>query len=175
MKLSNLFNKCVAVAGAAVAAGLAACSSSPTAQQASMPTAASVAKIERVDLVQTTADATSTARTVEAYKRDIALRISEVNSTRIYPGQPQALLRSIIVLRFSVDGNGRLLKSEIARTNHDSATEATALASLRNTAPFPKPAGNLLRNGRLEMSETWLFNNDGRFQIRSVALAQKEQ
>ena len=93
----------------------------------------------------------------------------------MYPGHPQALLRSVIVVKFSVDGAGKLLRSEIVRTNHDGVTETTALASLRNTAPFPKPAPSLLRNGRLEISETWLFNNDGRFQIRSVAQAQTSQ
>ena len=159
---------------AAVSMVLAACSSPvvPPSGQGTAPTAAARASIERVE---TTPDATSTSRTVDGYKRDIALRITEVNSTKIYPGQPQALLRSVIVVKFSVDGGGKLLRSEIVRTNHDSATEATALATLRNTAPFPRPASNLLRNGRLEMSETWLFNNDGRFQIRSIAQPQKEQ
>lgn len=159
---------------AAISMVLAACSSpaAPPAGQGAAPTAAARASIERVE---TTPDATSTSRTVDGYKRDIALRIAEVNSTKIYPGQPQALLRSVIVVKFSVDGGGKLLRSEIVRTNHDSATEATALATLRNTAPFPRPASNLLRNGRLEISETWLFNNDGRFQIRSIAQPQREQ
>ena len=130
---------------------------------------AAAARFERAE---TLPDATSTARTIDAYKRDIALRITEVNSTHVYPGQPQALLRSIVVIKFSVDGNGRLLRSDIVRTNHDGATEATALATLRNTAPFPRPAASLMRNGRLELAETWLFNADGRFQIRSVAQAQ---
>lgn len=159
---------------AAVSILLTACSSSPTQpdRQGASPTDAARAAIDRVE---TTSDGTSTSRTVEGYKRDIALRIAEVNSTKIYPGQPQALLRSIIVLKFSVDGAGKLLRSDIVRTNHDSATEATALASLRNTAPFPRPASSLLRNGKLEMSETWLFNNDGRFQIRTIAQSQKDQ
>ena len=159
---------------AAVSALLAACSS-PTAPRSAPPTAAEVARIDRPDQVMTTPDATSTARTVDAYKRDIALRISEVNSTKVFLGQPQALLRAVIVLKFTVDAGGRLMRSDIVRTNHDGAAEATALASLRTTAPFPKPASSLLRNGRVELSETWLFNNDGRFQIRSVALAQKDE
>ena len=159
---------------AAVGMLLAACSSPvvPPSGQGAAPSAAARASIERVE---TTSDGTSTSRTVDGYKRDIALRITEVNSTKIYPDQPQALLRSVIVVKFSVDGGGKLLRSEIVRTNHDSATEATALATLRNTAPFPRPASGLLRNGKLEISETWLFNNDGRFQIRSIAQPQKQE
>lgn len=173
MKLPPLFNRFTTMAAAAVAALLASCSSTSPSQSA--PGAApSAGASTRIDRVETTPDATSTAGTVDAYKRDIALRITEVNSTKVYLGQPQALLRSIIVVKFSVDGGGKLLRSEIVRTNHDAATEATALSTLRNTAPFPKPAGHLLRNGKLEISETWLFNNDGRFQIRSVAQPQKD-
>lgn len=122
--------------------------------------------------VETTPDGSSTAPTVDAYKRDLAQRISEVNSTRVYPGRPQALLRSVVVLRYAVDARGNLVRSEIVRSNRDGATEAIALASLRSTSPFPKPLPHLLRNGRLEISETWLFNNDGRFQLRTIALPQ---
>ena len=152
---------------AAGTATLSGCGSSPSLREE--PQAAAAPRFERAE---TLSDATSTARTVDAYKRDIALRITEVNSTHVYPGRPQALLRSIVVVKFSVDGNGRLLRSDIVRSNHDGATEATALATLRNTAPFPRPAAGLLHKGRLELAETWLFNADGRFQIRSVAQAQ---
>jgi protein TonB len=127
---------------------------------------------ERVD---TTSDGTSTENTINGYKRDLAQRITEVNSTKIYPGRPQALLRSVVVVRYAVDSRGNLMRSEILRSNNDAATEATALATLRNTAPFPKPASHLLRQGRVEISETWLFNNDGRFQLRSVAQPQMSE
>jgi protein TonB len=120
----------------------------------------------------TTPDGTSTATTLDQYKRALGQRIMEVNSTKVYVVRPQALLRSVIVIRFVVDGQGTLVRSEISRTNHDMTAEATAMAALRSTAPFPKPPSTLLKGGNLEMSETWLFNDDGRFQIRSVALSQ---
>jgi protein TonB len=119
--------------------------------------------------------AVSTANSIDGYKRDLALRISEVNAGKVYGGRPQALLRSVVVLRYAVDGHGHLLRSEIMRSNRDSETESTALASLRNSAPFPKPASHLLRRGQLEISETWLFNNDGRFQLRTIAQPQMDQ
>jgi protein TonB len=125
--------------------------------------------------VQTTADGTSTARSVDAYKADLTQRISEVNSTHVYTDRPQALLRSIVVVGFTVDRNGNLVRSQILRSNHDHANEQTALAALRNSAPFPKPAPQLLRNGRVELAESWLFNDDGRFQLRSLALEQMEE
>lgn len=126
----------------------------------------------KIDHVETAPDGTSIASTLDAYKQDIAQRISQVNSTKVYTGRPQALLRSVVVMRYAIDREGKLLRSEILRSNRDKETEATALASLRSTAPFPKPAAHLLRHGRIELTESWLFNNDGRFQLRSVAQPQ---
>lgn len=123
----------------------------------------------------TTDDGTATAITLAEYKQFLAKRISEVNSVQVYAGRPQALLRSVIVAKFVIDSNGQLLRSELVRSNRDSANEAVVLRSIKNTAPFPKPRPNLLRNGRLEITETWLFNNDGRFQLRSIAQAQMDQ
>lgn len=112
------------------------------------------------------------AHTLDSYKVDLAQRISQVNSAKVYDGRPQALLRSVVVLRYSIDSEGKLMRSEILRSNRDSRTEATALASLKIAAPFPKPARHLLRNGRVDVAESWLFNSDGRFQLRSIAQAQ---
>lgn len=117
----------------------------------------------------------STASSYEAYKRDLAQRISQANSVRVYSGRPQALLRSVVVVKYVVDAHGDMVKSELIRSNHDSETEATALASLKNSMPFPKPASHLLRGGRIEISETWLFNNDGRFQLRTIAQPQMDE
>lgn len=118
--------------------------------------------------------APSGANTVDGYKRDLALRISEANASRVYAGRPQALLRSVVVLRYTVDARGSLVRSEIMRSNRDRETESTALTTLHNAAPFPKPASHLLKRGQLELSETWLFNNDGRFQLRTIALPQMD-
>lgn len=128
-----------------------------------------------VDQVKTTSDGTSTATTLDEYKTDLAQRISRVNSTKVHVDRPQALLRSVIVIRFSVSSDGSLLRSDVVRTNRDKVSETTALATLRSTAPFPKPPPALLRNGKVDVSETWLFNNDGRFQLRSVAQKQMSE
>lgn len=117
----------------------------------------------------------SHANSLDGYKHDLARHISDMNAAKVYPGRPQALLRSVVVLRYAVDARGNLMRSEIMRSNRDRETESSALASLRNSAPFPKPASHLLRRGQLEMSETWLFNNDGRFQLRTLAQPQMDQ
>lgn len=146
----------------------------------SLLAACSIDKRDQAELVKdildskpvTTAQGGSTADSIDEYKRELGRRIQQVNSTKVYVVRPQALLRSVIVIRFVVDAEGGLVRSEIQRSNRDKQTEATAIASLRNTAPFPKPPPALLRGGKLELSESWLFNNDGRFQVRSLALKQ---
>jgi len=117
----------------------------------------------------------SAATSLHAYKVALANRIAAVNGDRMYAGQPQALLRSVVVVKYAVDGDGKLLRAEIMRSNRDRTTEATALATLRNSAPLPRPAADLLQRGRLELAETWLFNDDGRFQLRSTAQQQLDR
>jgi protein TonB len=150
------------------AALLAGCGHAPLAETAAAPRYG-------VEPVDTTRDGTSTAATIDSYKADLAQRIYQVNSPSVYTTRPQALLRSVVVVKYTVDAAGNLVRSEIARSNRDRVTEATALASLRKSAPFPKPAPHLLRNGRVEVHESWLFNNDGRFQLRSIALVQMNE
>jgi protein TonB len=149
---------------------LAGCTT-PTTHRSDGP----VDQITGIEKVETTRGGTSTAATFEGYKRDLAQRISQVNSMKVYTGRPQALLRSVVVVKYVVDAQGNLARSEILRSNRDGVTEATALASLRQAAPFPKPGAHLTRHGRVEISETWLFNNDGRFQLRSIAEAQMDR
>src|SRR5450830_1844203 len=90
-------------------------------------------------ITTTTPDATSTASTLDDYKRALAQRIAAVNSTQIYVGRPQALLRAVIVVKYFVDADGKLLRTEIIRSNKDRRAEASALSTLRRAAPFPKP------------------------------------
>ncbi|WP_324899560.1 TonB family protein [Noviherbaspirillum sp.] len=155
-----------------VAAAIAGCASRP----AETPVAAPAEKPARSETrAEPQHRPASQANTADAYKRDLALRIAEANASKVYPGRPHALLRSVVVVRYAVDAQGNLVRHEIMRSNRDSETEATALASLRNAAPFPRPASHLLRRGQFELSETWLFNNDGRFQLRTVAQPQMDR
>lgn len=115
------------------------------------------------------------ASRIDAYKIEIAQRISQANAEQISAGQPQSMLRSVVVIRSQIDANGHLMHSVILRSNRDRQTETIALNSLRKSAPFPKPASQLLRRGRVELVETWLFNDDAHFQLRSIAAAQREE
>ncbi|WP_269506645.1 energy transducer TonB family protein [Burkholderia sp. IMCC1007] len=112
---------------------------------------------------------------IEQYRVEVAQRVAERNPSGMSRGTPQAMLRSLVVVAFTIDRSGRLVNASVYRSNGDSEAEALALASLRRSAPLPPPPSKLLDgNGRLEMMEGWLFNDDGRFQLQSTASAQAQ-
>ena len=148
-----------------IAAGLlASCATQPSPQVGRTGAAKSAASA---------APSASYAISLEGYKRDAALRITQASPDKVFAGRPQALLRSVVVVKYTIDAQGNLVRTEIMRSNRDGATEATVMTALRGAAPFPKPASQLLRQGRVELIETWLFNDDGRFQLRTIAEPQK--
>ncbi|WP_396330025.1 energy transducer TonB [Burkholderia anthina] len=112
---------------------------------------------------------------IDQYRVEVAQRVAERNPSGILHGTPQAMLRSLVVVAFTIDRSGRLVNASVYRSNGDSEAEALALASLRRSAPLPPPPSKLLDgNGRIEMMEGWLFNDDGRFQLQSTASAQAQ-
>ncbi|WP_331692091.1 energy transducer TonB [Pandoraea sputorum] len=110
---------------------------------------------------------------LDQYKIAAARRIAEVNAREITPGNPQPMLRSVVSLEYWVDRNGNVTGVALYRSNDDHEAERIAIASLRRASPLPAPSRALVdSSGRVRAVETWLFNNDGRFQLRSVAAPQ---
>jgi periplasmic protein TonB len=113
------------------------------------------------------------SNTLDDYRAAVAKRIVERNPTYILHGSPQAMLRSLVVVSFTVDRSGQIVKSSVYRTNGDDDAESTALSTLRRSAPLPPPPGRLLNSaGQIEMFEDWLFNDNGKFQLRTLASPQ---
>ncbi|WP_089340340.1 energy transducer TonB family protein [Burkholderia singularis] len=109
------------------------------------------------------------------YRMSIARRIAERNPEHVLHGTPQAMLRSLVVVSFTVDRNGRLVNSSVYRSNGDDEAEGIALASLRHAAPLPPPPVRILdAHGEVELMESWLFNDDGEFQLRTIASPQAQ-
>jgi periplasmic protein TonB len=108
------------------------------------------------------------SQTLTDYKARIAQRIFERNPSLVLKGIPQAMLRSFVLVAFTVDRNGRLVQSSVYRTNGDDEAEATALASLRRASPLPAPPTRLLNGaGQIELFEGWMFNDNGQFQLQT--------
>ncbi|WMW82447.1 hypothetical protein RF679_09255 [Undibacterium cyanobacteriorum] len=143
---------------------------SPTPQKEKIePTKSTIKPLEQTksDVVKP-----SKAANLTAYQREIAIHLSQKNPDKIYVSNPQALLRSVVVIKFSIDASGKLLSRDMLRSNKDKETEGTAMQSLSRAQAFPAPPASLLLQGKVELIETWLFNTDGRFQLRTIALPQ---
>jgi periplasmic protein TonB len=113
--------------------------------------------------------------TLDQYRGAVARRIMERNPSYVLQGTPQAMLRSLVVVTFVVDSRGQIVASSVYRTNGDDEAESTALATLRRSAPLPQPPAKLLdRAGHLELFEDWLFNDNGKFQLRTFAAPQAQ-
>jgi len=105
---------------------------------------------------------------LDAYKLDVAQRILSANAAHTFEGRPPETLQAVVVLQFTIERSGTLTGLKTLRSRHP-AQEKVALASVRAAAPFPAPPVALLRSSRVEVAETWLFRDDGKFQIRSLA------
>lgn len=105
----------------------------------------------------------------DAYKVEVARHIVQSNLEGTFEGRLPPILPAIVVLRVSVDRDGMLREVVVQRSRNDRAS-AVALAAIHRAGMLPKP-GNLIPGAQdgLEFSETFLFNHDYRFQIRSLA------
>ena len=120
-----------------------------------------------------TAPAVLPALTLNGYKRQVAQSIYRQNSERLFEGAPPPMLKSVIVLTIGVSPEGHPVRVSVMRSNGYRELERVAMDSVRRSAPLPAPSRFVLaKNGTAEFVETWLFRDDGRFQIRSLAEAQ---
>jgi protein TonB len=119
--------------------------------------------------------APSAATTIDGYKREVAGRIHSGSAELVYEGAPPPTLRSIVVVSLVIDSAGSLASVRVVRDNGDDVLSRAALESARRAAPYARPPSRLARGGRLEYLETWLFRDDGRFRLRSLSEAQRDE
>ena len=135
------------------------------------PVASTVGRIAAalIPLPRTAAPVASPSRTLDAYKAEVAQHIMRHNSGQTFSGRLPPMLPAIVVLTITVDEDGELQDVVVQRSRDPDASEV-ALASMRRSGPLPKPANLLTRPMRaLTFSETFLFDDQYRFQLRSLA------
>ena len=110
--------------------------------------------------------------TLDLYKHDIACRIHARNGEQIYQGAPPPVLRSVVVLTVRIDATGRPVQITVRRSNGIRNLERRAIQSVRLASPLPVPSAAMLKRGSTDITETWLFRDDGRFQVRTLAMVQ---
>jgi protein TonB len=109
------------------------------------------------------------ALTLDAYKTEVAQHVVKSNPDQTFSGKLPAMLPAIVVLSITVDRDGNLTDVAVQRYR-DADAAWVAVTSIRVSDPLPKPATLLAKNtGSLTFSETFLFNSEGRFQLRTLA------
>ncbi|HEU4846204.1 MAG TPA: energy transducer TonB [Burkholderiaceae bacterium] len=109
------------------------------------------------------------AANLSDYKIQVAQHIAAANPKLIFYGTLPPMLPAIVVLDFTIDGNGNIGNLHVHRSRDDDAS-SIAMNAVRQATPLPRP-GSLLKGGRrtLAMTETFLFNRDYQFQLRTLA------
>ena len=110
---------------------------------------------------------------LDRWKRSAAERIHEKNRDLLFEGRPHHLLQAVIVIEVTVDKGGNVARSRVLRSPGIAALNNMALGSLKSASPLPAPPAALVAKGSLVYWETWLVNNDSRFQLRTLAMPQE--
>jgi protein TonB len=107
--------------------------------------------------------------TLDAYKAEVAQHVMRANHGQTFSGRLPPMLPAIVVVNITVREDGELQDVVVQRSRDPSASEV-ALASMRRTGKLPRPSHLLGANMRaLTFSETFLFDDQYRFQLRSLA------
>lgn len=105
---------------------------------------------------------------LDAYKTEVALHVMRQNAGQTFSGRLPAMLPAIVVLNITVDEEGRMTEVAVQRARDPDAARV-ALASMRRSGRLPKPSPLLAQYEGLTFSETFLFDSQYRFQLRSLA------
>jgi hypothetical protein len=152
----------------AVAAILAACSSSPVVV-APTPPAKTPAPQAVTPPTAPAAPLVSQAGTAKEYRRDAATHLYSKNAERIYHGKMPPLLYAVGVLQVDVDGRGRIIKTSWMRAPSQAPEVMAEIErTVRAAAPYPAPA----RLGRVTYTDTWLWHKSGLFQLDTLTEGQ---
>lgn len=107
---------------------------------------------------------------IDDYKVLVAQQILDANPALTFSGRLPPMLPAIVVVNISIDRDGTLAGVSIKRSRDNEASKVALAAVRKSGAPFAKPL-HLLRHGHktLDFSETFLFNEHYRFQLRTLA------
>lgn len=148
-------------------AGLSGCSSVITATTA---VASSVGHVASAVVRPFTSSPPSTPSPagLEDYKTQVAQHVLQHNPERSFNGKLPPMLPAIVVLKITVDRDGRLTEVAVQRSRDPDASQI-ALDSMRRSTPLPPPQQLAQATGTLTFSETFLFADANRYQLRSLA------
>lgn len=148
-------------------AGLSGCSSVITATTAVASSVGHVASAVVRPFTSSPASKPAPAG-LDDYKIQVAQHVLRHNPERHFNGKLPDMLPAIVVLKITVDRDGRLAEVVVQRSRDPDASQI-ALDSMRRSTPLPPPQQLAQASGKLTFSETFLFADANRYQLRSLA------
>jgi protein TonB len=120
------------------------------------------------------ADRRASFNSVDDYKLDAAIQIAQFNAAHTFSGRLPPKLKAVVVLRITVDESGRINDVWVQRAPEgDVLASNIAMASMHRAGVLPRPLNLAHATDRsLSYSETFLFNADNQFQLRTLAPVQ---
>jgi protein TonB len=114
------------------------------------------------------------AQSESDWRRALAQHILAVNREQVFEGRPPNPLKAVVVLELTVGADGRIQNASVMRApDHARDLGPVAVRTARAASPLPPPPRALLGRGTsVRFTETWLFRQDNRFQLRTVAQVQ---
>lgn len=114
----------------------------------------------------------SSAATARAYRQDAATHLYGLNAQRIYKGVLPPMLYAIGTLEVDLDRAGRVTRLHWLRApRHAPEVIAEIERTVRAASPFPVAT----QIGRLTYTDTWLWDQSGRFQLDTLTEGQASQ
>lgn len=111
----------------------------------------------------------SEARSPRDYRRDAAAHLYAHNSERIYKGRLPPMLYAVGVLQLELDRRGDIQSLHWLRApRHAPEVISEIERTVRRAAPYPAP----VRMGKVTYTETWLWDQSGRFQLDTLTEGQ---
>jgi len=112
----------------------------------------------------------SQASTPRAYRQDAAAHLYRLNADRIYKGKLPPMLYAIGVLQVHIDRRGQVTGLHWMRAPSQAPEVVAEIErTVRRAAPYPVPA----RLGQVVYTDTWLWDESGRFQLDTLTEGQR--
>jgi protein TonB len=159
-------------AALALAATLVSCSAPPV--PSPVPAAVPPSPRPAAPAASPRAARPSEALSESDWRRALAQHILAVNKERVFEGRPPQPLKAVVVLELAVSADGRIQGASVMRAPaHARELGAVAVRTAQAASPLPPPPRALVgRAGSVRFTETWLFRQDDRFQLRTLAQVQ---
>lgn len=111
----------------------------------------------------------SGARTPKEYRLDAATHLYDLNAHRIFKGRMPPMLYAVGVLQVEVDRRGHIVSTHWLRApRHAPEVVAEIERTVRSASPYPAPE----RLGKVTYTDTWLWDQSGRFQLDTLTEGQ---